>query len=227
MLAQLRELVFPESCVSCGAAGAVLCARCQSAIIPIRSQLCAGCGRLSEFGFTCQNCRKKIPLRQVVVAAHFGAELRAALHAYKYRRRAALAPLFVELMTVAAEANHLSAPLAPVPSFWLKQILKGGNHVERITQTLASALDVDYRSRLLRKTRFTHAQVGLSGQARRENLSARDFRVRVAPPSEVILIDDLLTTGTTLIACAAALQKAGARRVSALVLAKSGKPILR
>jgi ComF family protein len=123
-----------------------------------------------------------------------------------------------------------SAIVAPVPLHSSRRRQRGFNQAELLARGLVGRLRKEKRFRglqlvagSLRRIRATLPQVGLSVRARRENVSgvfsvARPEQVR---NRTVVLIDDVMTTGATLSACAAALKQAGASRVLALSLARA------
>jgi len=113
----------------------------------------------------------------------------------------------------------VSAVLCPVPQHPLKSLLRGRDPCGELADGLARAVGLPCR-RLLRRARWTRAQMRLSRPERRRN--ARDvFRPRRAAPARVVLVDDVVTTGSTASECARALKDAGARRVDVLAVART------
>jgi ComF family protein len=123
-----------------------------------------------------------------------------------------------------------SAIVVPVPLHASRKRQRGFNQAELLARGLVRRLRKEQRlhglqlvAGSLRRTRATVPQVGLSVSARRENVSGV-FSVRrpeVVCNRTVVVIDDVMTTGATLSACAAALKRAGASRVLALSLARA------
>jgi ComF family protein len=155
--------------------------------------------------------------------------LRGLILQLKFQRRERLAKRLGALLEPIWESLELQgALLVPVPLHSLRQRERGFNQAELLAQGLVRSLRPAGRvpgveTRCLWRTRPTPPQTGLSPRARRGNVRgvfAVDRPERVRDRS-VVLIDDVMTTGATLAACAAALKQAGARRVLALTLARA------
>lgn len=224
------SLLYPPRCLVCNALGeSALCRACAGQITPVAPPHCTVCGQsLSAAADGCRHCREHRPA--FVCARSLGAYdgvLRHAVHQLKYRDRPQLAKLLAHLLAAyardhAAELNdlHFDSLLA-VPMHPVRQRQRGYNQSERLAQVLGSELGLPLLSDALIRTRPTRPQVGLSGEARRTNLQGA---FAVTTPEEttektLLLIDDVLTTGSSLSECAAALKAAGAKAVYALTLA--------
>jgi ComF family protein len=144
--------------------------------------------------------------------------IRKALHRLKYRGLAVYAEPLGGLM--ATLSPHLQVPavdvFCPVPLHWSRRLWRGFNQAELLARPLAREVRVPVVS-LLRRQRGGQ-QVGRSAEERRE--AWRDAFVAPGPvPAHVVLVDDVVTTGATVLACASALRAAGAERVSVACLA--------
>lgn len=119
--------------------------------------------------------------------------------------------------------------VVPVPPFWAARLVQRSNAATVAAETLARRLKLPCRTDLLAKRRWTPAQASLSPTDRRRNL--RDaFAARTSGLSgkRVLLVDDVLTTGTTAQRCARTLREAGATAVAVAVLARGlGRPAAR
>jgi predicted amidophosphoribosyltransferase len=164
--------------------------------------------------------------------AVYSGAMRAAILRFKFQRDVAMLPILEEALLRAAisrGAGRLvarSSAVVPVPTHPLKAFLRGGwNPADELARRLAASR-AGGRSREvlrpLRKIRWTRPQVGLPEKSRRRNLQGA-FGVRrgVPIPDAVLLVDDVLTTGTTASECARMLKRAGARTVVALAVARS------
>lgn len=162
-------------------------------------------------------------LDRVVAAGNYrNPLLREALHRFKYGGSRAYDDLLVKMLCEAwgrgGATGTGDAAVCPVPLHWLRRMRRGFNQAILLAQGVAQERSLPLRE-LLTRSRATGSQVGRTVRERRRamrgafHVTARDV------PATVILVDDVLTTGATLDACAAALKECGASRVEGLVVA--------
>lgn len=230
LLDPFLSLLYPPRCLVCRALGeSGLCAVCLTQIIPIAPPLCRTCGQtIPADAGGCLHCRLRRPAydRARALGAYEGV-LRAAIHQFKYQDRPQLAvPLGMRLAAFARECapdlNSLRFDgLLPVPMHPVRRRLRGYNQSERLARVVASELGLPLLTDALVRTRATRPQVGLAGDARHTNLSGA-FTVRRSEAVQgktLLLIDDVVTTGSSLHECALVLKAYGAKAVYALTLA--------
>jgi ComF family protein len=159
----------------------------------------------------------------VRAACRFEGLVRTAIHELKYRGARVRAPLLANLLAQAIEARPLQLDLiVPVPLSARRRRERGFNQAELIASELADRLEIPVVADVLQRTRHTIAQVGKSSEQRRSNLAGAFACLAPARVSgcRIGLVDDVMTTGATLRACADELRAAGAVRVYGLVVAR-------
>lgn len=145
--------------------------------------------------------------------------LRELIHLYKYAGMRPLAAPLGELLGAALPRDERFDVVVPVPLHWRRRWSRGFNQSELLARLTAKRCGVPMRA-ALRRMRATDAQAGLSNSRRRRNVAGA-FRARESLAGKrVLLVDDVMTTGATASACAAALKRAGARSVALLALAR-------
>ncbi|MGD8812988.1 MAG: ComF family protein [Anaerolineales bacterium] len=146
-----------------------------------------------------------------------------ALLQLKYRPNHRLAKVFAFwLQRVFQRENWQASMVVAVPLAVSRQRQRGYNQVALIASALARMLELPYDEGALRRIRETPSQVGLDPTERWSNVSGA-FRSCLfeEPPQSVLLVDDLMTTGATLAACASALKLQGVKQVFGLTVARA------
>lgn len=199
---------------------------------------CPFCGRLLERGeLVCPDCQKELPWLSgagaetkveltagCVSALRYQDKVRDAIHGYKFQGRSGRSGLFGLLIAQTVSDHGLTADLVSWPSLSPKRLRRRGyDQGELLARQVGKELGLPVIRTLDKADR--PAQSGLEGEAqRRANLlgaytalSPEQFRGR-----SVLLIDDVVTTGSTLSECAGTLRLAGAGKVLCATLAKAG-----
>ncbi|MGE0359174.1 MAG: ComF family protein [Vicinamibacterales bacterium] len=228
--AALAVLLAPQ-CAICAVVlprpldGAV-CAGCWARVARFSPPWCATCGeplpsaRAAPAG-RCQPCSVALGAASHARAVGaFDGQLAEVVHALKYGRRPSVAPPLAALMRTAARdlADRIDL-VVPVPLHPRRERERGFNQAALLAAGLGPPLCA-----ALRRVRHTAPQVGLPGDARRDNLQGAFALTRRAPwlaGRQVALVDDVLTTGATAGACADLLVAAGARSVVVVTAARA------
>jgi len=235
--APLVWLLFPDDCRLCGrplrgASRIPVCPACLRPPEPLSAEyFCVACRTpfLNRFPLDaegrCGLCRRG--LRGFDAAYSFGAyegRLRELIHLFKYGGVRPLAGPLGEWLALALPRDQSFDRVVPVPLHWRRRWRRGFNQSALLARALARRFGLRITP-ALRRVRATAVQAGLSHSGRRANVAGA-FRVRPGVRLDgrrVLLVDDVLTTGATASACAAALKQAGARYVAALTLARTDR----
>ena len=143
---------------------------------------------------------------------------------FKFKRQLAGGRVLSHLICEYIVQRELTLPdmLVPVPLHALRMISRGFNQAYELATYAGKVLDRPLLSNALRRQRNTRAQSGLSRKQRRRNLQGAFFwHGSRKPGRHVALIDDVMTTGTTVTECTRVLKKAGAKRVDVWVAARA------
>jgi ComF family protein len=144
---------------------------------------------------------------------------RTAVHQLKYEGWSRVADSMAEAMR-GLEPLTGRVCLVPVPLGASRQRKRGYNQSERIASALHASTGIDLRVDLLQRVRETQTQTALTPESRHANVMGA-FSARPADGLNLVLVDDVFTTGATLAAAAAALTEAGANRVEAVTFARA------
>lgn len=234
------DLVLPPRCPGCGGTvetQGTFCAPCWGSLRFLEAgEGCACCGEpagadVAFDGWRCGRCMADPPpFSRARAAFVYGGAIRRAVLAFKHRDRTELAAMLARHMARAA-ADMLASPeaergavLVPVPLHRWRLWRRGYNQAALLAQELARQTGREWLPDALERVRRTRTQQGLSRAERLRNLRGA---FQVAPRQRerirgraVVLIDDVLTTGSTAQRCAQALLRAGAVEVRVLTLAR-------
>ncbi|MDP9051161.1 MAG: ComF family protein [Acidobacteriota bacterium] len=254
VLDDLVTTTFPSDCRVCGepllrATSLPICDQCRVATEAQTSALCRCCGEALEMedvritpaeGLLCFPCRAVQPMFERAVAyAVYEDELREMIHLLKYERMGGVSKLLggmlaESILTLRAETARDLVVVA-VPLYPAKQRQRGYNQAELLADAAIAELrarEPEWKLRrlsgLLARRRDTQSQFELTPRGRRRNLEGA-FEIDAAKlpiGCEVLLIDDIYTTGATARECARVLRRAGAHKVWVATLARAQRPAI-
>jgi len=212
ILAKIRDLIFPVFCISCGLEGKIICSKCLKKITA-QPQIFYPAGFL-DGAVALGNYQEKI--------------LQTAITEYKYNFNQEIFVIFQKIIAdwqlegsgFGQGFKNQSWLIIPVPlhkdRFWER----GFNQAEELAKLVTAKLGLKINIQLLKRIKKTKRQVGLGRSERQENLKGAFEVVGWLRGANVILIDDVFTTGATLQECAKVLKQAGASGVWAITVAR-------
>lgn len=155
--------------------------------------------------------------------AVFDSPMQNALHTLKYRRNIGLGESLATHMVEFFRSLQWPVDIfVPVPLGKNRLKERGYNQVALVARPLAYGVGLQYSPRTLWKARETRSQVGLTISQRRENVqNAYHADPRAVKRKSIVLMDDVATTGSTILACTDALLSAGAKDVYAITIARA------
>lgn len=222
---QLLDACLPACCIVCGSPHPDgLCDGCEAALPGGAIARCARCGLgWPAGGECCPGCAADPPpFRRTLVLADYAPPLDRVVQALKYGREAALArPLGRALARRLTAAGETAQVVTAVPLSVPRLGARGFNQSLEIARAMAREAHLPLEHRLLRRTRAGAPAATLHARERRLALAGAFAAPWPLTGREVILVDDVMTTGATLRAAAAALRQAGAARVVVCVVART------
>ena len=230
--AALFSFTFPDECRICAAPLTELsripvCRRCLNKPKPLSAEYaCARCQTpflnrfpLDEEGL-CTVCRLGAQTYDACYSfGSFENELRDLIHLLKYGRIETLARPLGKLLSTVLPRDQVFDAIVPMPLHWRKRWQRGFNQAELLAREVSRRTGIPVR-RLVRRVKNTSAQAGLTSAKRRANMSMAFRTTKPLAGQRIILLDDVLTTGSTAASCARALKRAGASYVVVLTVAR-------
>jgi ComF family protein len=218
------DVLFPPRCVACGEQGAFLCQACRETMPRALPPRCPLCWQPEQRGEMCGRCAQARPAFEGVRSLYlYQGSVREAVHGLKYNYLSALARPMGEMMAAYLEAEALPVELVvPVPLFGRRRRLRGYNQSALLAREVARLGGLLLAEGGLSRRRDTAPQArSIDAEARRRNVAgAFAADPRRVEGQRILLIDDVMTTGATLDACAQALRQADAASVWALTFAR-------
>lgn len=242
----LFSVLFPSDCRICRSpltniSTLPVCQPCLDQMVPLDGVLCSLCGEKlfgahfqGELGPVCGMCRRAAPrFRRAVAYGGYAGALRDLIHIFKYQQVRSAAPLLAGFVAAALSGIQLPEPLlvVPVPLWQGRRRTRGFNQAEEIARSFvrsrAAAASIQLDTASLIRQRETASQTGLTRHQRRANVRGAFAVVRREGITgrSILLIDDVMTTGTTVGECARVLLRAGSKEVFVATAARATKEV--
>ncbi len=221
LLEKAIELLAPPECISCGAEGSAVCVKCINYIEPF-GERCWRCSAISAGYRTCKSCRRRGSVNRVWVATDYVGIATDLVKKYKFGQlREASKPMASVMAKLFMQSKQRGDfVLVPVPTATSRVRQRGFDHTALLASELQKILGLEIYSGLRRTGQSR--QVGARRELRQKQLGGQFFLIspNKIKGRSVIIVDDVVTTGSTLEACSRTLRQNGAHRVDALVFAK-------
>ena len=202
-----------------------LCKECYGRIPIVKKPVCPGCGAENDGIFeVCGKCLKeeKRNWKNAVALMRMEDYGRELLHRFKYKNDTSLARPFGVMATDMLKKSGLKPDfIVPVPLHWTRTFTRGYNQTALVSQIISSETGIPMK-KILRRVKRTPKQANLSGVERRKNLKGAFSATcdEICRNGVILLVDDVLTTGSTLSSASSALMEVGAKEINILILAR-------
>ena len=199
----ILDLFFPKKCLECNISGKYICSSC---LKKVKKN-----GWNSDWVYSVWRYQKVI---------------RKAILALKYKYSTDIAEELATHIARVLKRENITldeACLVPIPLYWYRKNFRGFNQSEEVGKLVVRKMNWEFVPDLLTRTKSTTPQAQLTGSARRENLRgvfSLNPSISVSKYPGIILFDDVLTTGSTLLEASKVLRGSGAKRILCLTIAK-------
>ncbi|MCK4539957.1 ComF family protein [Candidatus Parcubacteria bacterium] len=238
------DLIFPIECLGCGEQGKWLCGQCFKKLEVNSKQRCLNCKTENDFGGLCPECKKNFYLDGVLAAGNYEDKLISQLiKQYKYYFSLKVADILSDFVLfflrnlnsqiILLPAKRTGAPrflfkqnnycIMPVPLHKRRLRWRGFNQSEKLAKILSKKLNIPLINNQLIRTKYNRPQAKINSQKRKNNISGCfQYQGDSLAKKNIILIDDVVTSGSTLDECAKILKEKGAQKVWGLCVARGG-----
>ncbi len=228
----ITDLLFPKFCLGCGYIGVYLCLSCQKKLKPIAQDVCLYCKEPSPFGLTHLNCQKKLNIDGLLTLYYYSPILKKIIKNIKYRLATEVWQEFYriikpETIEKLGLYKKLSSDfiIQPIPLTKNKYNERGFNQASLISLFFQKFLNFPIVNLLVRKGEAQSQAQTKSLLKRYLNLKGTiainpNCRDVINHVSNIILIDDVVTSGSTVKEAARVLKETGVKKVYVLALAK-------
>ena len=221
---QAADWLFPPDCAGCGKFGYRWCNACEEEIRAIHPPFCQICNQEVQKAGICGNCRSEQPAFTMLRSlGSYCGSLRSAVLKIKYKHDVGVCEIFAFKLLNLVESNKWSIDkvvAVPLNQQHLKS--RGYNQAELLAKPLSWLLNTPLANDAVTRTKQTLSQVGLSADQRKLNVeNAFMADPAIVSGNNILLVDDIATTCSTLNECSKALIFAGAKNVFAVTLARA------
>jgi ComF family protein len=222
------DFLFPSFCVGCKKEGMLLCPSCESKIDYFTTDICIVCQKSSTKGFTHQTCSTKYTPHRIYCGFLYTGVVRKAIlmakYGMRYKALDPLAEIFIEDIRESGVDFGTDSLVIPIPLHFWRRLSRGYNQAEYIAQKLAKSFNLPLVSSVLKRTIFTKKQAQLTKLERKENVKnafvVPSNKINQIKGRDIVLVDDIETSGATMLSASRALKLAGCRYIYCVAFSK-------
>lgn len=235
----ILDVIFPIRCISCSRYDKWVCKKCLDKVILQKEQLCPICKKIPNLnGEVCFSCKEARGIDAILVASFYRQAKKKTLlaeliHYYKYRFAVAIGRSLGRILKKSILSSSLPLPdiIIPIPLHPRRLRWRGFNQslimAQYLGENLTPGFVIPVSDNLLLRNRYTKPQMEIKNRRQRKinvnnafSIDTKGLKKLPLKNKIVLLVDDVATTGSTLIECAKVLKKSGAKKVFAVVLAR-------
>ena len=215
----LLDLVFPVSCLVCGQENTFLCTQCQAVLPRLTQQQCLVCQTPSPFGKTHTNCVTKNSVDGAIAGLTYkDRNVQNIIEVFKYNFVSDLSAPLADFMIEGINNQGLSDyfqdfTVVPVPLHIRRFNWRGFNQAKLLASALGASLSLKVDDKLVQRQKFTQPQTKLTADQRKQNMDNAFGIVGDVINKKLLLVDDVVTSGSTANELAKILKRAGASEV--------------
>ena len=229
-LKALKDIIFPSICLGCEKkiSQEYLCQECREKIIFLSPPRCRYCLKPLSVNSSsiCKECSRKIyPYKRLISATAYKEPMLSLIHHFKYKNCDYLADFLSSLVV-----NHLKKMgfnpnkyklIIPVPLHKDKLKTRGYNQAGLLSKLLSNYFKIPFKDDIIDNTNIRPSQTKLPKQKRKKNVEGIFVVKKELDGKEIILVDDIFTTGSTVNACSRALKEKGAGSITVITVSKT------
>lgn len=223
----LKDILFPKACFGCGFWGCYICPECQQKIIPAEKDTCVYCKKASYLGLTHPGCRRIYGLDGLLVLFYYNQIVKRIIKNIKYRL---VQDAHSEFFFIVQQKTHAKLQqikkltdnnyyIQAVPLHKTKLNERGFNQADHIALFLSNMISCPTTNVLIRKKQ-TLSQALIAEPKKRFTNMRGAFCMQIKTAPRILIVDDVVTTGSTMKEMARTLKRGGAERVLGFALAK-------
>lgn len=222
-MVSILDFLFPKKCVGCGKLGNYVCDSCKKLQGLHFPNICPICEKSSIDGRTHTGCKTPLSLDGATFIFRYQKPISGLLKQLKYRFGKDLKEIIVSWSVKELKRFYTprNATLVPVPLHALRQNWRGFNQAEILGEEISKRMEWDYRFDILLRTKIRKEQSRLGEKARKQNVRGIfSTSAHCLVPSNLVLFDDVWTTGSTIKEACKVLKRKGVKFVWALTIAR-------
>lgn len=212
MFEHIIDIIAPHHCVGCAKQGKLLCVHCEADILDESLGLCYACGKPTSLTGICGDCASTSPLDGIWVTGEYSDALKQLIKAYKFERARAANRVLVNLLDSTIPTKFTTDIVVSIPTIAAHQRIRGYDHAALLAKGLSSRRGIERAYPLKRIANYQQRGAGRTARKAQADKMFADIGMPLNGLS-VLLVDDVITTGSTLRAAAVKIKAAGADRV--------------